>query len=208
MTLLLATHNPNKVRELTEILATYHKELGELEVKTLDEIGISDDVEENGTTFEENAEIKARVGAEAGYITIADDSGLEVDALGGEPGVFSARYSGEHGNDRENNRLVLQKLEGVPDEKRTARFVSAIACVFPDGRSFTVRATVEGRVLHEEVGTGGFGYDPLFFSFEANCSFGVFPPEEKNKISHRGRAMHLFCLKLIEMMNGSTNVNK
>lgn len=193
MILVLATHNPNKVRELSEILADYQGQLGEITLKTLDEIGIYEDAEETGTTFEENALIKAKVGAKAGYLSIADDSGLEVDALGGAPGVYSARYSGEHGDDAENNRLVLRNLKGVPDEKRTARFVSVIACVFPDGRSFTVRGTVEGRILEEEIGQGGFGYDPLFYSFEAGTGFGVLPPEEKNKISHRGRAMRLFC---------------
>lgn len=204
MKLVLATHNPNKIREMSEILSQNVRSVGAFEILTLDELGVTDDVEENGTTFEENALIKARVGASLGYLSVADDSGLEVDALGGEPGVYSARYSGEHGNDEGNNRLVLTKLSGVPTEKRSARFVAAIACVFPDGRSFTVRGTVEGRILEEAEGENGFGYDPIFYSNEAECSFGVYPPEEKNKISHRARALRLFCEKLTDYIGETT----
>ena len=207
MKLVLATHNPNKIREMSEILSLHADVLGEIEVLTLDALGLTDDVEETGSTFEENALIKARVGAEAGYLSIADDSGLEVDALGGEPGVYSARYSGEHGDDKANNRLVLEKLVGVPEEKRTARFVAAIACVFPNGESFTVRGTVEGRILDSEIGENGFGYDPLFYSFEAGCSFGVYPPEKKNMISHRGRALRLLCDELVKRL-GDKNADK
>ncbi len=206
-TLVLATHNQNKIREMTEILCAAKDKLGEIQVLTLDGLGLSDDVEETGMTFEENALIKARVGAKAGYISIADDSGIEIDALGGAPGVYSARYAGKHGDDEANNRLVLHNLSGVPEEKRTARYVAAIACVFPDGQSFTVRGTVEGRILTEPCGCGGFGYDPLFYCFEAGCSFGVYPPEEKNKISHRARALALFCEKLTEYL-GETNADK
>ena len=206
-TLFLATHNPNKIREMSAILAEHADSLGELRLLTPRELGLCDDVEETGATFEENALLKAKIGGELGYISVADDSGIEIDALGGAPGVYSARYSGEHGNDEENNRLVLKNLLGVPEEKRTARYVAAIACVFPDGRSFTVRGTVEGRILTEAVGDGGFGYDPLFYSFEAGCSFGVYPPEQKNKISHRARALHLFCEKLIEYI-GDSNADK
>ena len=200
MKLVLATHNPNKIREMSEILAQNASDIGEFEILTLDELGAVDDVEENGTTFEENALIKARVGASLGYLSVADDSGLEVDALGGEPGVYSARYSGEHGDDEANNRLVLSKLSGMPTEKRSARFVAAIACVFPDGRSFTVRGTVEGRILEQAEGKNGFGYDPIFYSNEAECSFGIYPPEKKNEISHRARALRLFCRKLTDYL--------
>ena len=206
-TLFLATHNQNKIREMSAILQKHADSLGTLRLLTPGELGLSDDVEETGTTFEENALLKARVGARLGYISVADDSGIEIDALAGAPGVYSARYSGEHGNDEENNKLVLKNLQGVPEEKRTARYVAAIACVLPDGRSFTVRGTVEGRILTEAEGDGGFGYDPLFYSFEAGCSFGVYPPEEKNKISHRARALSLFCEKLIGYI-GETNANK
>lgn len=207
MKLVLATHNPNKIREMSEILSQNASAIGEFEILTLDGLGLTDDVEETGTTFEENALIKARVGADAGYLSVADDSGLEVDALGGEPGVYSARYSGEHGDDEENNRLVLNKLSGVPTEERTARFVAAIACVFPDGRSFTVRGTVEGRILEAAEGSNGFGYDPIFYSNEAGCSFGIYPPEEKNKISHRARALRLFCEVLTAYM-GDNHADK
>lgn len=207
MKLVLATHNPNKIREMSEILAENASSIGTFEILTLDQLGVTDDVEENGTTFEENALIKARVGASLGYLSVADDSGLEVDALNGEPGVYSARYSGEHGNDEGNNQLVLKKLSGVPTEKRGARFVAAIACVFPDGRSFTVRGTVEGRILNDAEGENGFGYDPIFYSNEAKCSFGVYPPEEKNKISHRARALRLFCEKLTDYL-GEQNADK
>lgn len=192
---------------MSEILAENASSIGTFEILTLDELGVTDDVEENGSTFEENALIKARVGASLGYLSVADDSGLEVDALNGEPGVYSARYSGEHGNDEGNNQLVLKKLSGVPTEKRGARFVAAIACVFPDGRSFTVRGTVEGRILNEAEGENGFGYDPIFYSNEAKCSFGVYPPEEKNKISHRARALRLFCEKLTDYL-GEQNADK
>lgn len=206
-TLVLATHNPNKIREMTEILKDKRGELGEIEVLTLDGLGLTDDVPETGTTFEENALIKARVGAAAGYISVADDSGIEIDALGGAPGVYSARYAGEHGDDEANNQLVLKNLTGVPEEKRTARYVAAIACAFPDGRSFTVRGTVEGKILTAPIGNGGFGYDPLFYCFEAGCTFGVYPPEEKNKISHRARALKLFCERLTEYI-GEANADK
>ena len=200
MKIVLATHNPNKIREMSEILRQSAGALGEFEILTLDALGAVDDVEENGTTFEENALIKARVGAALGYVSVADDSGLEVDALGGEPGVYSARYSGEHGDDEANNRLVLEKLSGVPTEKRTARFVAAIACVFPNGHSFTVRGTVEGRILESPRGNNGFGYDPIFYSNEAGCSFGIYPPEKKNEISHRARALRLFCERLTDCL--------
>ena len=173
---------------MSEILRQSAGALGEFEILTLDALGAVDDVEENGTTFEENALIKARVGAALGYVSVADDSGLEVDALGGEPGVYSARYSGEHGDDEANNRLVLEKLSGVPTEKRTARFVAAIACVFPNGHSFTVRGTVEGRILESPRGNNGFGYDPIFIPEGFSESFAQMTSEMKNSISHRYRA--------------------
>lgn len=146
------------------------------------------DVEEDGTTFEENATIKAAFACEkTGMVSLADDSGLCVDALDGAPGIFSARYSGVHGDDKENNRKLLRELEGVPYEKRTARFVSAVACVFPDGRKFTVTGKCEGHIDFEEKGENGFGYDPLFVG-EIGC-FGLASGEEKDKVSHRGKAL-------------------
>ena len=197
MKILLATHNRNKAREVSEILFDYRDRLGEIELLTFDDVGIADDIEENGSTFEENALIKARVGGQAGFLTIADDSGIEVDALDGAPGIYSARFSGPHGDDEANNRLLLAKLAGLPPESRTARYVAAIACVLPDGDSFTLRGTTEGRILDHYEGSGGFGYDPLFWSLDLNKSFGRATPEEKNAVSHRGRAVRLFAEELI-----------
>lgn len=185
---LLASHNKKKLVELSRIL----EPLGFTVVSPKDIEGGITEPEENGLTFEENALIKARSGAkETGLPTVADDSGLCVDALDGKPGIYSARYAGT-GNDDDNNALLLKNLENVPEEKRTARFVSSIACVFPDGREFTVRGTVEGKIGFELQGDGGFGYDPLFIS-EKGC-FGLLSPEEKDSISHRHNAI----LKFIE----------
>ena len=196
MKIVLATHNKNKAREFARILSEYSDSLGEIELLTLDDVGVTDEVEENGTTFEENAMIKARAGAEAGFITLADDSGIEVDALGGAPGIYSARFAGGHGNDEANNALLLKKLEGVPREKRTARYVVAVACVLPNGESFTVRGTTEGLIQNEYDGEGGFGYDPLFWSLDLQKSFGRATPDEKNAVSHRGRAVRLAAKEL------------
>lgn len=185
---LLASHNKKKLVELSRIL----EPLGFTVVSPKDIEGGIVEPEENGLTFEENALIKARSGAkETGLPTVADDSGLCVDALDGAPGIYSARYAGT-GNDDDNNALLLKNLENVPEEKRTARFVSSIACVFPDGREFTVRGTVEGKIGYGLQGDGGFGYDPLFIS-EKGC-FGLLSPEEKDSISHRHNAI----LKFIE----------
>ena len=150
------------------------------------------DAVEDGTTFEENAIIKARSGlSQTGLISIADDSGICVDYLDGRPGIFSARYSGEHGNDEMNNSKLLAELSGIPMEKRTAYYVAAIACVFPDGREFTVRGECHGYIAFErQLGNGGFGYDPLFIS--ENGPFSQLTDQEKDKISHRGKALRLF----------------
>ena len=152
---------------------------------------------ETGLTFAENALIKARLGCRVtGMPSVADDSGLCVDYLGGAPGIYSARYAGEHGDDGANNKKLLEELDGVPMEKRTGRFVSVIACVFPDGREFTVEGTVEGIIDKKLNGNGGFGYDPLFVT-EYGC-FGVVPPEVKNAVSHRARAIEKFKEKIKE----------
>ena len=201
MKILLATRNKNKAREVARILSEYKDNLGEIELVTLDDVGITDDVEENGTTFEENAMIKAKAGAATGLITLADDSGIEVDALGGAPGIYSARFAGGHGDDEANNALLLKKLEGVPREKRTARYAVAIACVLPNGESFTVRGTTEGLILNAYDGEGGFGYDPLFWSLDLEKSFGRATPDEKNGVSHRGRAVRLAALELIRRLH-------
>ena len=174
MKILIATHNIKKKVELERILSP----LG-IEIVTDSNIGCTlRDVEENGTSFEENAYIKALAGCEdSGLPCIADDSGLVVDALGGEPGIFSARYSGMHGNDEANNDKLLNNLKDVPDEKRTARFVCAVCCVFPEGKHITVKGICEGKILYSCHGNGGFGYDPLF-----SCDgkpFGEISAEEK-----------------------------
>lgn len=187
MKVFIATKNLKKLEELKRILVPMGFDVlceRDLE-KPLEE------VEETGTTFEENALLKASAGLrETGYMSVADDSGLCVDYLDGAPGVYSARYSGEHGNDEMNNQKILAELRGVPVEKRGAKFVSAIACVFPDGRSFTVRGECHGYIAFEESGNGGFGYDPLFIG-ELGC-FGELTPEQKDSVSHRGKSLRLF----------------
>ena len=165
-------------------------------------MGIYGEIEEDGSTFEENALIKARTAASGGYIGIGDDSGLTVDALGGEPGVYSARYADRCGyagahDDEANNQVLLQKLEHVPEGQRGGAFVCAIACVFPDGREFTVRGEVRGEILRSYHGDGGFGYDPLFYYPPLGCTFAELPAEEKHRVSHRGLAI----AKLAERLN-------
>ncbi|MBE6656211.1 MAG: XTP/dITP diphosphatase [Ruminococcaceae bacterium] len=191
MRLVFASNNAGKIREVAKILNECFE--GEnIEILSLKDIAFFEDIVEDGNSFEENALIKARTIARLGYLCIADDSGLEVDALDGAPGIYSARYSGGHGNDAENNLLVLKNLAGVPDEKRTARFTCAIACATPNGEEFTVRASCEGRILHAEEGSGGFGYDPLFYVEEYGKTLASVTPEEKNAISHRGKALRAF----------------
>ena len=152
--------------------------------------GIHADIVEDGNSFEENAEIKAKTICEmTGEITLADDSGLEIDYLNKEPGIYSARYMGEDTSYRIKNGNLIQRLEGVPDEKRTARFVCAVAAAFPDGTVKTVRETMEGRIGYEEKGENGFGYDPIFYLPEYGCTSAELSMEEKNKISHRGKAL-------------------
>lgn len=191
MDFLIATHNLKKRDELQRILSP----LG-IHVLTADEAGVDlTDVEETGTTFEENALLKARSGAKEGNIPcIADDSGLCVDALGGAPGVYSARYAGEHGNDAKNNAKLLDALSDVPTEKRTAQFVSCVACVFPDGRELTVQGEVKGIIGYQPKGENGFGYDPLFYVGER--SFAEFTSAEKDAVSHRGNALRKLAKEL------------
>lgn len=191
MDFLIATHNLKKRDELQRILSP----LG-VHVLTADEAGVDlSDVEETGTTFLENALLKARAGCkEGGMPCIADDSGLCVDALDGAPGVYSARFAGEHGNDEKNNEKLLGLLQNVPDEKRTARFVSAVACVFPDGRECTVEGACEGVVGRTPRGAGGFGYDPLFYV--GGKSFAELTAAQKDAISHRGNALRKLAAAL------------
>lgn len=183
--LIFATGNAGKMKEIREILGS-----PDLEILSQKEAGIETHAEENGTTFEENALIKARAVAEqTDALVLADDSGLEIDYLGGEPGVYSARYLGEDTPYEIKNRKILDRLEGVPEEKRTARFVCVIAAVLPDGRTFTTRGTIEGIIGWESRGEGGFGYDPIFFVPEYHCSTAELSMEQKNEISHRGKAL-------------------
>lgn len=191
MDFLIATHNMKKRAELERIL----KPLG-INVLTAEEAGVNlTDVEETGTTFEENAELKAQSGCnESGMPCIADDSGLMVDALDGAPGVYSARFAGDHGNDQKNNDKLLDCLKDVKPEDRTGKYVAAVCCVFPDGRKFTVRGECHGSIGFEEKGSNGFGYDPLFYI--DGRAFAQFSPEEKDKISHRGNALRKLAEEL------------
>lgn len=183
--LVFATGNEGKMREIREILGRPG-----LTILSQKEAGIVSDAEENGTTFEANALIKARaVAAQTDALVLADDSGLEIDYLNGEPGVYSARYMGEDTPYKIKNQKLLDLLEGVPEEKRTARFVCVIAAVLPDGREFTTRGTIEGIIGYESRGEGGFGYDPIFFVPEFGCSTAELTMEQKNLVSHRGKAL-------------------
>lgn len=183
--MIFATGNENKMVEIREILGDLP-----LEILSMKQAGIRADIEENGTSFEENALIKAReVCRLAGEMVLADDSGLEIDYLNGEPGIYSARYMGENTSYRVKNKNLMERLEGVPDEKRTARFVCAIAAVFPDGKELVVRGTVEGIIGYEERGENGFGYDPIFYLPKRGLTTAELLPEEKNSISHRGNAL-------------------
>lgn len=189
--IVFATGNKHKIEEFAAILKGY---VPEIEVLSMKEVGIFDDIVEDGLTFEENAMIKAKAVAKYGYIGVADDSGLSVDALFGAPGIYSARYCGEHGNDKKNNQKLLSDMQGIV--KRGGAFVCAIACAFPEGISaedFCVRGECRGVILHGERGEGGFGYDPLFFVEEYGKTFGELSAEQKNKISHRAVATELFA---------------
>lgn len=192
--IIFATGNKNKVKEIQMILA----DLG-AEVITMKEAGIFVDVEENGATYEENAMIKAKaVAAYTDAIVMADDSGLEIDYLNKEPGVYSARYLGEDTSYRIKNANLIERLNGVPDEKRTARFVCAIAAVLPDGTELTTRGVIEGRIGYEEKGANGFGYDPIFYVPEFGKTTAELSEEEKNRVSHRGNALRFMKEELIK----------
>lgn len=185
--IIFATTNENKMKEIREILADYP-----VEIVSMGEAGIKADIEENGKTFEENAVIKAEaIEKLTGAVVLADDSGLEIDYLHGEPGIYSARYMGEDTSYHIKNANLIKRLEGVPDEERTARFVCAVAAAFPDAETVTVRGTIEGRIGYKEEGSNGFGYDPIFYLPERGCTTAALPPDEKNAISHRGRALQL-----------------
>ena len=195
--IIFATGNQNKMREIREIMGNLP-----VEILSMKEAGIKADITEDGATFEENAAIKAKAVAELlpeqdrDTIVLADDSGLEIDALNGEPGIYSARYMGEDTSYHVKNAELIRRLEGVPEKKRTARFVCAVAAVLPDRTCLTVRGTIEGRIGYEERGSNGFGYDPIFMLPDRGCTTAELPPEEKNRISHRGQALRLMEEKL------------
>lgn len=199
--IIFATGNENKMKEIRMILS----DLG-MPILSMKEAGIDVDVVEDGTTFEENALIKATEIAKyvENCIVLADDSGLEIDYLNKEPGIYSARYAGENTSYDIKNNLLLSRLEGVPDEKRTARFVCAVAAAFPDGTTEVVRGTIEGRIGHEIAGENGFGYDPIFYVPEYGCTTAEMHPKQKNELSHRGnalRAMRVIMEKKYENTN-------
>lgn len=194
--LVFATGNQGKMREIREILGESIPE-----ILSMKEAGIDIDIVEDGTSFEENALIKARaVSRAASIMAMADDSGLEVDCMGGAPGIYSARFLGEDTSYDIKNHYIIDKAMQVPLEERTARFVCAIACVLPDGREWVIRGTVEGRIHDRQAGENGFGYDPIFFLPERGMTTAELPREEKNAISHRGRALR--AMKELLMKEG------
>ena len=191
--IIIATSNEGKLVEFRALLADK-----DVEIVSMKQAGIDIDIEENGTTFEENSVIKAKTVCEAsGCLCLSDDSGLEIDCLGGEPGIYSARYLGHDVPYEKKNRIILDRIKDVPTEKRTARYVCAVAAAFPDGRVLTVKDTLEGRIADEPAGDGGFGYDPIFFYPPANKTTAELTSEEKNAISHRGKALRRM-VKLLE----------
>lgn len=183
--IVFATGNAGKMKEIRMILSDL-----DMEIVSMKEAGITADIDENGTTFEENAVIKAKAVAEyTDDIVLADDSGLEIDYLNKEPGIYSARYMGEDTSYEIKNQNLLDRLAGVPKEQRTARFVCAIAAVLPDKEVIVKRETIEGYIGYEPAGENGFGYDPIFYVDEYNCSTAQLPADKKNELSHRGKAL-------------------
>lgn len=192
--IIFATGNEGKMREIREILRDV-----DAEIFSMKEAGIETEIDENGATFEENAMIKAKSVAKAARwpaVVLADDSGLEIDWLNREPGIYSARYLGENTPYSVKNKNLIDRLEGVPDNKRTARFVCAIAAVLPDGGEIVTRGVIEGRIDYEEKGENGFGYDPIFYVPEYGCTTAQLSAEEKNRISHRARALNAMKTEL------------
>ena len=214
---VIASGNKHKIEEIKAILQS---ELEcEISVISMKEAGFTDDIEENGETFFDNAYIKANALKNEAWFSIADDSGLSVDALDGAPGVYSARFAGEPCNDKNNNDKLLSLMENVPAEKRTAHFVSAIACIAPDGDCISAIGKCNGTILTAPRGNGGFGYDPLFYYADLDKTFAEITPEEKNSISHRAKSMrafagelkkylHTFANQLTKHLEEHTDVNK
>ena len=196
--IIFATGNEGKMKEIRMILADL-----QVPVLSMKEAGLQTEVEENGKSFAENADIKATAIQKLSPedIVLADDSGLEIDALNGEPGIYSARYMGEHTSYDIKNNALLQRLENVPAEKRTARFVCAIAAVFPDQGTVTSCCTMEGRIADHIAGENGFGYDPIFWLDECGCTSAEVTPEKKNELSHRGKALREIKKKMEAYMS-------
>ena len=195
--LVFATGNQGKVNEFRQMLGE------EYEIYSMKDLNLDIDIVEDGKTFEENAVIKAKAVMEAtGEMVLADDSGFEVDCLNKEPGIYSARYMGENTPYSIKNQELLRRCEGVPEEKRGARFVCVIACAYPDGSVDTATGIIEGKIAHEPKGENGFGYDPIFFLPERGCTTGELLPEEKNQISHRGIAIR----KMVKILKEKGNV--
>ena len=194
--IVFATGNAGKMKEIRQIMADL-----DCEVVSMKEAGANPEIVENGTSFAENAEIKARaVWNCTGDIVLADDSGLVVDYIGGEPGIYSARYMGEDTSYEIKNQNIIDRLADAKEEERTARFVSAIAAVLPDGSELVTEGTVEGLIAHEPAGNGGFGYDPIFYLPEYGVTSAEIPIEKKNEISHRGKALEAMKIKLRERL--------
>ncbi|MBQ5425994.1 MAG: RdgB/HAM1 family non-canonical purine NTP pyrophosphatase [Pseudobutyrivibrio sp.] len=196
--IIFATGNANKMREIREILGE-----DKYDIQSMKEAGIDVDIVEDGTTFEENSLIKAR--AVAGFakdaIVLADDSGLEIDALNKEPGIYSARYMGEDTSYDIKNANLIERLEGVEKEDRSARFVCAVSAVFPDGKEACVRGTIEGYIGYEPMGANGFGYDPIFYLWDKDVSTASLSPKDKNAISHRGKALRMIKEEIVNHEN-------
>ena len=196
MKLVLASHNKKKIVELQSIVQAL---LPDVQVLSLADVGLHDDIVEDGESFAENALIKAKAAAAAGYIGVGDDSGLCVRALNDAPGIYSARYAGEHGNDDANTALLLKNMEGVSD--RYAEFRCAIACAFPDNSEpIIVQGAVAGEITQEPSGKGGFGYDPVFYYPPDGMTLAELDAQRKNQISHRGAALTLFASALVERL--------
>ena len=195
MEIVIASRNKHKISELEALLSKY---VEGVKLLSLDDVGLHGDVEEDGDSFEANAFIKARYAAKSGKISVGDDSGLCVTVLDGAPGIYSARYAGEHGNDAANNAKLLNELKDKED--KSAYFVCAFACVLPDGREFSVEGKADGVIIEKASGKGGFGYDPIFYLPELGKTFADLTAEEKNAISHRGRAVEAFAKKLCEFI--------
>ena len=195
MDIIMATGNSNKVREIREML-----EGSGLGIVSMKDAGIDIDIVEDGETFEDNARIKAEAVRDVcGQIVIADDSGLVIDCLGGEPGIHSSRFMGEDTSYDIKNTALLKMMEGVPDEERSARFVCAMAIAYPDRETSVYRGVFEGRIAYESAGKNGFGYDPIFYLPERGCTSAELPPEEKNSISHRGKALKMAVEELLNL---------